>query len=400
MIEAYGAMNVEKQRQIAESGDQPLNVGQLLGSIMDAEVLRRGYSKPVFKQSARSYETSQSADCLRFQELKREFDNRDGLAVAPKEKTAKPPPKVLTDEEKKVSACRALGYSLEEGKGVGTCALDRRCGSIYLSSITNYPEYREDLQKFVLDMADRSKRASPELKKAFRSFVLDPTRRAVESLPDLDLDASRLRLSSLIPADHVTDVLGMADLERCAAYVERPSCTAMALDVEKSPLSCTWKQLKPALIQIADGSRAFLFHPDFLSSSAEAAALSNRIFALLLGPGRTLAVFGADDMSMLRKLDFLTLPDTLGCEIADMQKMCLSCPSLTSQAGARRGLADWVAIKWPGCVLSKTWTLSGWDMPSPLLEAQLEYAALDAAVTFALWQHCCAEKAEASKKGA
>jgi hypothetical protein len=103
---------------------------------------------------------------------------------------------------------------------------------------------------------------------------------------------------------------------------------------------------------------------------------------------------------MLRKIDFLTLPDKLGCEIADVQKMCLSCPSLTLQAGARRGLADWVAIKWPGFVLSKTWTLSGWDMPSPLLEAQLEYAALDAAVTFALWQHCCAEKAEASKKGA
>jgi hypothetical protein len=81
-------------------------------------------------------------------------------------------------------------------------------------------------------------RASPELKKAFRSFVLDPTRRAVETLPDIDIDASRLRLSSLITADHVTDVLGMADLERCAAYVERASCTAMALDVEKSPLSC------------------------------------------------------------------------------------------------------------------------------------------------------------------
>jgi hypothetical protein len=78
-----------------------------------------------------------------------------------------------------------------------------------------------------------------------------------------------------------------------------------------------------------------------------------------------------------------------------MQKLCLLSPSLTARAGSKRGLADWVAIKWPACVLSKTWTLSGWDVPSPLLEGQLEYAALDAAVTFALWRHCIEEKASA-----
>lgn len=391
MVEAYKAMVVEKQRQISERGDEQLNVGQLLGSIMDAEVERRGYSKTSFKQSARNFETSKNSDCVEFQDLKRQYDSREGLAVAPREKAAKPPPKVLTDTEKRDSACRALGYGLEEGN-YGSCALDRRCASLYLSSIANYPEFQSDLQKFVLDLAQRSKRAPALLKNTFRSFVLDPTRPALQALPDVDLDASRLHLSTLIPADHVTDVLGIADLERCAAYVERPACVAMALDVEKSPLSCTWRQLKPALIQIADGDRVFLLHSHVLGSSAEAAAIANRVFAALLGKGRTLAVFGDDDVKMLRALDFLKLPDHPLCTFADMKKMCLSSPSLSAQAGSKRGLADWVAIKWPGHVLSKAWTLSGWDMPSPLLEAQLEYAALDAAVTFALWQHCSAEK--------
>jgi hypothetical protein len=150
----------------------------------------------------------------------------------------------------------------------------------------------------------------------------------------------------------------------------------MALDVEKSPLSCTWRQLKPALIQIADGDRAFLLHSDMLASSAATTAVANRIFAALLGRGRTLAVFGDDDLNMLRKLDCLTLPAHPLCNFVDMKKMCLGSASLTAQAGAKRGLADWVAIKWPGRMLSKAWTLSGWDMPPPLLQAQLEYAPL------------------------
>ena len=150
----------------------------------------------------------------------------------------------------------------------------------------------------------------------------------------------------------------------------------MALDVEKSPLSCTWRQLKPALIQIADGDCAFLLHSDMLSSSAAATAIANRIFAALLGQGRTLVVFGDDDLNMMRKLDFLSLPPHTLCNLVDMKKMCLASASLTAQAGAKRGLADWVAIKWPGHSLSKAWTLSGWDMPAPLLQAQLEYATL------------------------
>jgi hypothetical protein len=188
----------------------------------------------------------------------------------------------------------------------------------------------------------------------------------------------------------------VADLERCAAYVERASCVCMALDVEKSPLSCTWKQLKPALIQIADSDHAFLLHSAVLCSSAEATAIANRIFAALLGRGRTLVVFGDDDVKMLRALDFLTLPHPPLYNLVDMKKMCPTSPSLAAQAGVKRGLADWVAAKWPGHVLSKSWTMSGWDMPGALLPAQLEYAALDAAVTFALWQHCSAEKHAAS----
>jgi hypothetical protein len=412
MVEAYQAMVLEKTRQIAEQGDQPVNVGQLLGSIMEAEIGRRGYAKPLFKSCAQKYETSKSDECLEFQELKRKYDSRDGLAIAPKEKIPKPPPKELSEQEKRDGVIRALGYNLEE-RDKGSCALDRRCGSLYLSCIRNYPEFQPDLQRFVLGVAEKSKRASPEQKKAFRSFVLSASRSALDSLPEVDLDASHLRLSTIIAANHVTDVNSMADLQLCASYVEGASCTAMALDVEKSPLSVTWKQLKPALIQIADRERVFLLHSSMLSSSAETVAVANRIFAALLGKGRTLAVFGADDLSMLRKLDFLSLPDHPSCHLADMQKMCLSSPSLTAQAGSKRGLADWVAIKWPGSVLSKAWTLSGWDMQSPLLNAQLEYAvppsrsvfhnsifryaALDAAVTFALWQHCVAEKDAASK---
>jgi hypothetical protein len=375
MVATYEAMVLEKRRQIAESGDQPLNIGQLLGTIMENEIARRGYDKPAFKSSAKTYDASKSEGCLRFQQLKRDYDSREGLAVAPKEKSQKPPPKELTVEEKKDAAVRALGYGLEEGKK-GSCPLDRRCGSLYLSAIINYPEFVADLQQFVLATAQRSKQTSPKQKEVFRAFILNPTRAALDTLPDVDLEASRLRLSTIIPADCVTDVNSMADLQSCAAYVESASCNAMALDVEKSSLSSTWRQLKPALIQIADGSRVFLLHSSMLSSSPEATAVANRIFAAMLGKGRTLAVFGADDLSMLRKLDFLSLPDSPLCNLADMQKMCLSSPSLTAQAGSKRGLADWVAIKWPGSVLSKTWTLSGWDMPSPLVDAQLECVSL------------------------
>jgi hypothetical protein len=231
MVEAYAAMVVEKQRQIAASGDQLLNVGQLLGSIMDAEVERRGYSKATFKQSARLFETSKSEDCLKFQELKRQYDDREGLAAAPKEKQSKPPPKVLTDEEKMISACRALGYGLEEGK-YGTCALDRRCASLYLSAVTNFPEFEQDLQKFALQIAQNSKRATEKLKASFRSFVLSPTRPALEALPDVDLDPSRLRLSALIADDHVIDVNSAADLERCAAYAIPPLAFALFFGID------------------------------------------------------------------------------------------------------------------------------------------------------------------------
>ena len=396
MVRAYASMIVAKQRLIAESGDQPLNVGELLGSILDAEVLRGSFDKATFKRSARTYETSKSQDCSEFQRLKLQYDDREGLAVTKKERAPKPPPKVLTEDEKKDTAVNALRYCLEEGKA-GSCALDRRCGSLFLSAITNYSQFQPHLQQLAHGITERSKLCNPEQKKAFRSFIQNPTRHALNALPDVVLEPSCLRLSALIAADHVTDVNGMAALEQCAAYVESASCVAMALDVEKSPLSCTWKQLKPALIQIADSDRVFLLHCDMLSSSAEAASIANRIFDALLGRGRTLVVFGADDLSMLRKLDFLSLPAAPLCSIADMQKMCLTSPSLTAQAGVKRGLADWVAVKWHGSVMSKTWTLSGWDMPSPLLEGQLEYAALDAVVTFALWRHCSSEKDAASK---
>jgi len=395
MVQAYAKMVVEKQRLIAESGDKPLNVGELLGSILDAVVLQSGYDKATFKRSARSFETSKSEDCLEFQKLKVQFDDREGLAVTKKEKAPKPPPKVLTEDEKKDTAVSALRYCLEEGKA-GSCALDRRCGSLYLSALTNYPEFQPHLQQFAHAITERSKR-TPEQKKAFRSFIQNPTRPALYALPDVVLEPSCLSLSSLIAADHVTDVNSMTELEQCAVYVESASCVAMALDVEKSPLSCTWKQLKPALIQIADSNRVFLLHSGVLSSSAHATAIANRIFTALLSRGRTLVVFGCDDLTMLRKLDFLTLPAAPLCSVTDMQKMCLTSPSLTALAGVKRGLADWVSVKWPGSVMSKTWTLSGWDMPPPLLEGQLEYAALDAVVTFALWQHCCSEKDGASK---
>jgi hypothetical protein len=371
MVEAYKAMVIEKARQVAEQRDQPIDVGQLLGSIMEAEIVRRRYDKQLFRSSAKKYETSRCDDCLEFQELKRKYDSRDGLAILPKEKSQKPPPKELTVEEKRDSVVRALGFNLEE-RAKGSCALDRRCGSLYLSCILNYPEFKPELQNFVLGIAHKSKRASPEQKESFRSFVLSASRTALDSLPDAELDASRLRLSTVIAADHVTDVKSMADLQFCAAYIEGASCDTLALDVEKSPLSVTWKQLKPALIQIADHNRVFLLHTNMISSNAEATGIANRIFAAMLGKGRTLAVFGTDDLKMLRKLDFLSLPDHPLCNLADMQKMCLSSPSLTAQAGSKRGLADWVAIKWRGSVLSKTWTLSGWDMQAPLLDAQLE----------------------------
>jgi hypothetical protein len=373
MVEAYRAMVIEKAQQISKQGGQPINVGQLLGSIMEAEIGRRGYAKPLFKSCAQKYETSKCDQCKEFQELKRKYDCRDGLLVAPKEKSQRPPPKELTEQEKRDGVIRALGFNLEE-RDKGSCVLDRRSGSLYLSCITNYPEFQPDLQKFVLGIAEKSKRASPETKKSFRAFVLSASRTSLDSLPDVDLDASRLRLSTIIADDRVFDLNTVAELQSCAAYVEAASCTAMALDVEKSPLSVTWKQLKPALIQIADHDRVFLLHSNMLSSGAETIALANRIFAALLSRGRTLAVFGSDDLSMLRKLDFLSLPDHPLCNLADMQKMCLSSPSLTAHAGSKRGLADWVAIKWPGSVLSKTWTLSGWDIQSPLLRAQLEYA--------------------------
>ena len=115
---------------------------------MDAEVERRGYDRATFKQSARSFESSKSEDCLAFQELKRQYDDRAGLGTAPKEKASKPPPTVLTQEEMKDSACRALGWSLEEGK-YGSCALDQRCASIYLSAIINFPEFQHDLQNLL-----------------------------------------------------------------------------------------------------------------------------------------------------------------------------------------------------------------------------------------------------------
>lgn len=320
--------------------------------------------------------------------MKLEYDKAEGLGTAPEKQPAEPLPKDFTRQQMIDSACHALEYSLELGN-LGNCALDQRCASIYISAITNYHDFQEDLKESALRVAKNSKSANEQTKVSFNSFVANPTHSALSTLPDVELQPSRLRLSLLIPSDCVIDVTRMADLKRCADYVE--SCVVMALDVEKSPLSCKgWKQLKPALIQIADDNHVFLLHSDFLCSS-EAITIANRIFAALLGHRRTLVVFGDDDMKMIRELDFLTLPHPQLCNLVDMKKMCPKSPSLKAQAGEKCGLGDWVAAKWRGHVLSKSWTMSGWDMPGPLLEAQLEYAALDAAVTFALWKHCSVE---------
>lgn len=141
----------------------------------------------------------------------------------------------------------------------------------------------------------------------------------------------------------------------------------VAIDTEAAP-SPFKKSID--LIQISNSDTAFLCpvrqqNFDFLADIAS---------TLFLNKSKTVLQFGNDDVNKF--LDAIGIQIRIQCTLIDVQRR------LTKDRGKPPSLPDCVCDHFRGShVLSKAWTISGWDNV-PLHHEQVEYASLDVIFTF------------------
>lgn len=141
----------------------------------------------------------------------------------------------------------------------------------------------------------------------------------------------------------------------------------VAIDTETAP-SPFKKSID--LIQISNNDTAFLCpvrqeNFDLLTDIAS---------TLFLNKSKTVLQFGNDDVNQF--LDAVGIHIGIHCTLIDVQRR------LTKKEGKAPNLPDCVSdVFRDGRVLSKAWTISGWDNV-PLHPEQVEYASLDVIFTF------------------
>ena len=159
------------------------------------------------------------------------------------------------------------------------------------------------------------------------------------------------------------------DRERCFRFCQQKN--AVSIDTEAAPLNSNID-----LVQIGDKDQVFLCplrnqDPEFLNAVAK---------AIFHDACKTVYQFGSDDVAKFLR----TIGNRMDivCTLVDVQERLREQARLPP--GRPLSLVDAVKARYGiDRVLSKAWTISGWDN-IPLYRDQLEYAALDAVFAFLL----------------
>ena len=189
------------------------------------------------------------------------------------------------------------------------------------------------------------------------------------SLTNLELVTKLEPLNALRPEYFECEVVlveNSRDRQRCLTFIEGES--HLSFDTERAVLKEDWEG--PCLIQIGTTTNVFIIQ----------VAIQPKEFWLLLqrslSATKTLICWGDDKKALLK-----VLPEIM-CVFQDLQ-LKFSTPQ------RKKGLDDCVANMFlQKYVLSKTWTLSGWDNPKLTMD-QIRYASLDVVACHALFLSGC-----------